>query len=128
MVSKNTSIKILGAKRVARFLDGASNEVYDKVDQEVKKAGLFIQAEVQKSIAGQRAEPKSVDTGRFLNSVKSTQKKKLTANVETNVAYAGVLEYGSSTRKPRKHFTNTATRNTKKVEEFIEKKVREAIR
>jgi len=128
MVSKNTSIKILGAKRVARFLDGASDETYNKVNQEVKKAGLFIQAEVQQSIAGHRAEPKSVDTGRFLNSVKSTQKKKLTANIETNVSYAGVLEYGGVGRKPRKHFQNTATRNTKKVQEFIEKKVKEAIR
>jgi len=122
------NIKVEGLKNAERFLKNASKETYDKVNQGVKDAGFFIQAEVQQSIAGHRAEPKSVDTGRFLNSVKSTQKKKLTANIETNVSYAGVLEYGGVGRKPRKHFQNTATRNTKKVQEFIEKKVKEAIR
>ena len=122
------SFKVKGVDTVSAYLLAKKKKTTNDINDGVKKATLFLEGEVKQSIAGHRAEPKSVDTGRFLNSVKSTQKKKLTANIETNVSYAGVLEYGGVGRKPRKHFQNTATRNTKKVQEFIEKKVKEAIR
>ena len=71
-------------------------------------SALFLQGEVKQSIAGHRAETKSVDTGRFLNSVKNVQNKLLTASIESNVLYAKHLEFGTSRMKPRRHFTNTS--------------------
>ena len=122
------NIKVEGLKNAERFLKNASKETYDKVNQGVKDAGFFIQAEVQQSIAGNRDLAETVDTGRFLNSVKSEQKKPLTATISTNVSYAKHLEYGTSRMKSRPHFRNTATKNQTKVQKFIEKKVKEAIR
>ena len=88
------------------------------------KAAAFMQGEVKQSIAGHRAEPKSVDTGRFLNSVKTTFPAKFQAKIESNVSYAKFLEYGTSRMNARKHFRNTAKRNEVKVRNFIEKSIK----
>lgn len=121
------SIKVEGLKRVEKFLHNTSSQVFTETNKAVIKAGLFIEGEVKQSIAGHRAEPKSVDTGRFLNSVKSSQKAPLTSTTETNVPYANVLEYGTSKRQARRHFSNTAKRNEIKVKDFIEKEIKSII-
>ena len=121
------SVQITGIATTAAFLKHASNESLKAANDAIIKAGFFIEAEVKESIAGKRAEPRSVDTGRFLNSVKNVQNKKLTTSIETNVEYAPVLEYGSSTRVARHHFTNTAKRNEKKVKDFVNAEIKKAV-
>ena len=117
----SVSIKVLGIQRVQKFLSNKDKEALAKANDAIIKAGFFIEGEVKESIAGKRAETKSVDTGRFVGSIKATQKEVLTATIESNVEYAKHLEYGTSRMRPRRHFRNTATRNEKKVSEFIEK-------
>ncbi|GAG04133.1 unnamed protein product, partial [marine sediment metagenome] len=76
------------------------------------------------SIAGQRAEHISVDTGRFLNSV-GFQVKKLTGQVFSNLPYAGYLEYGTNFKNsPRKHFRNSASRSKGKIKDIIQKEIK----
>lgn len=118
------TIQIKGTEEVRKFLENANKETLIKANQAIIKAGFYVQAEVKSSIAGQRAEPVSVDTGRFLNSVKMVQNALLTASVETNVEYAKHLEYGTSKMRPRSHFRNTATRNQDKVREFVANEVK----
>jgi phage gpG-like protein len=101
-----------------------NQEILRKIEIGIKKSGFHVQSEVQESIAGRRAEPKSVDTGRFLNSIKTTFPKKFEAQVETNVEYADILEYGTSTRQPRNHFKNTASREKNKVIQIIKQEIK----
>jgi len=117
------SIKIEGISNVQAFLKKASKEKLEAAQNAVKQAGLFMEGEVVESIAGHRAEPRSVDTGRFMNSISSIFPAPLTALIKTNVSYAKFLEYGTSKLLPRKHFRNSAERNRNKVKEFIKKKI-----
>ena len=121
------AIVIQGATAMSAYLAKTSHDVLANTEKAVTEAGLFIKAEVVESIAGNRAEPKSVDTGRFKNSIATTKPSPMTAKVETNVDYADILEYGSSSRRPRHHFTNTAERNQIKVKDFVTAKVKKAI-
>lgn len=118
------SIKVKGIPSTQLFLKTASKKTLLNANNAIIKAGFFIEGEVKQSIAGHRAEPKSVDTGRFLNSVKAVQNKILTATIETNVNYANILEYGGRGRAPRSHFRNTAKRNEKKVSNFINAEIK----
>ena len=118
------SIKVKGINNVQLFIAAASKKTLLNTNNAVIKAGFYVEGEVKKSVAGQRAEPRSVDTGRFLNSVKSVQNKILTATIESNVEYARILEYGGKGRRPRHHFTNTAKRSEKKVSAFINREIK----
>ncbi len=118
------SVQVKGIKGAEKFLKDSSKESFSKANKAIAKTGFFIEGEVKQSIAGRRAEPRSVDTGRFLNSVKNVQSKPLTAKIESNVEYAGVLEFGTSRRRPRRHFSNTAKRNEKKVKGFVQRELK----
>ena len=117
------SIKVTGIPKVTAYLTLKDKAILNAASKAIKEAGFFIEGEVKESISGHRAETKSVDTGRFLGSVKSEKKKKLQAKVSSDVSYAKHLEFGTSRISPRRHFNNTAKRNKKKVQEFIQKAV-----
>jgi len=125
MASKGgISINIIGINTTQAFLQNKNNNSSKAANEAVKKAAFYIEDEVKESIAGKRAEHVSVDTGRFLSSVKAEQKQLLTATISSNVEYAKHLEYGTSRIAPRKHFGNTKTRNEKKISEFIEAEIK----
>jgi len=117
------SINIKGVPQVHIALKSANVKVNLAADAAIKQSGFFIQDEVVQSIAGQRAEHMSVDTGRFKNSVEATSPQKLVVKVESNVEYAKFLEFGTSKFAGRSHFRNTAKRNEKKVRSFVMKKI-----
>jgi len=117
------SINIKGVPKVQAMLKIKGSAVFLAADSAIKQSGFFIQEEVVESIAGFRAETRSVDTGRFKNSVEATFPQKLVANVETNLEYAQFLEYGTSKLSARHHFRNSAKRNEKKIRDFVNKKI-----
>ena len=121
------SIQIGGVSQVKAFLSAKSREALNRAEDAIKKAGFYLQGEVVESIAGRKAEPRSVVTGNFMNSILAIFPNKLSANIGCNkypVDYANILEYGASTRKPRRHFSNTKTRNEKKVKDFVEVEIK----
>lgn len=117
-------IEIKGIESARNFIEKAGKEAYVRANKAIIKSGFYIQGEIQSSIAGQRAETRSVDTGRFLNSIKAEQKQPLTSTISSNVKYSKFLEYGTSRMKPRAHFRNTVARNELKVKEFVEKELK----
>ena len=118
-------IEIKGIEEVKKFLKEKNIEKLQKAQEGVSQAGFYIQGEVVESIAGHRAEQRSVDTGRFMGSIRKIDIAPLVVGVETNVEYAKFLEYGTSKMEPRMHFRNTVTRNTDKVREYLKEKVKE---
>src|SRR3990167_4027620 len=104
------TVNIKGVKEVQQMLERKRRQIDQNADVGINKATFFIQGEVKSSIAGQRAEPTSVDTGRFLNSI-DVETRGNTGRVFTDVEYSKILEFGGTNRKPRKHFTNTVFRN-----------------
>ena len=125
-MAENISITMTGAKSLGKFLNKKNTKINQIVENAIKQVGFFMEGEVKDSIAGRRAEPRTVDTGRLLNSVKSTNPRKFQSKVETNVEYAKHLEHGTSKLAPRHHFKNSATRNKTKINRFIQSKVDKA--
>ena len=117
-------VQIIGVKEAVQKLDLKNKEVLNKVSAAINTAALDVEGEVKQSIAGRRAEMRSVDTGRFMGSVTTTKRGELVSAVETNVEYAKFIEYGTSKLNPRYHFRNTAAREREKVIN----KVRQAVR
>ena len=109
-VGVSTAINFLNRKR--------SRLNNDLIPGGLKKASLFLQGEVKESIAARKAEPTSVDTGRFLNSVDFNVGKK-NAKVFTLLKYAKFLEFGTSSIRARKHFRNSKDRNKGKIANII---------
>ena len=119
------SIKVLGVASSIIFLKGVEKAKEVAIEKAIKDAGFFIEGEVKESIAGHRAESRSVDTGRFLNSPTTSFPGKFTAKIESNLDYARTLEFSPNILGgPRSHFRNTAKRNEHKVKGFIEKAVK----
>ena len=118
------SIQIKGIESAQQFIKKCGKDTFDNANKAIIKAGFYVEGEVKESIAGHRAEHVSVDTGRFLNSVKAEQQQPLTATISTNVPYATFLEYGTSKFSGRHHFTNSAKRNEVKVRDFVEAEIK----
>jgi len=92
----------------------------------VIKAADFIKEEVKESIVGNRAEPKSVDTGNFANSIDIKPVGENELAVYSDVEYAKFLEYGTSKMGARQHFNNTVFRTSDKIKEIAKVEMDEA--
>ena len=121
------NIKVTGINKVSALLIMKNKAALTAVSAGVKQAGFYVEGKVKDSIAGKKAEPKSVDTGRFLSSVQTKTPKPMVVVVESEVEYGQVLEHGGTNRPARKHFGNTAAREKDKVSEFINNKIKAVI-
>lgn len=117
------SIKISNIAQVSLFLKGKQVAINGDVRKGLRRAAIFIQGEVKESIAGRRAEPTSVDTGRFLNSVEFESDKD-DAIVFSNIPHAKFLEFGTSRIGARKHFQNSKFRNKGKITKIIAQSIK----
>ncbi|RLG00041.1 MAG: hypothetical protein DRN49_03540 [Thaumarchaeota archaeon] len=121
-------VEVLGVNEVVKNLKHMNKKTLKNVNNAIHKAGLFLQGEVKLSIAGWKKEPRSVDTGRFLDSVETDNSKFLESIVLSKVHYAKYLEYGTSKIKPpRRHFRNSKARNEKKILGFVKEAVKKVI-
>lgn len=116
------TINTFGVKSTAVFLTLKNLQTKRNIKEGLKKAALFMQGEVKLSIAGHKAEPTSVDTGRFLNSVDFVVGED-DALVFSNIPYAQHLEFGTRRITPRRHFQNSKNRNKQEIKNILQKKI-----
>jgi HK97 gp10 family phage protein len=119
------SIEIKGRKELIVKLERKTKAKEKAAGDAIREATLFMAGEVKASIAGQRDEKASVDTGQFLNSIQS-QSSGLEGEVSSPLHYPTYLEYGTSRIAPRPHFGNSLKRNASKVSKFVKEKVSNA--
>lgn len=81
----------------------------------IHNQGFLLEGEVKNSIAGHRAEPTSVDTGNFLNSVHTDNSQMLVSRVSSEAKYAQHLEKGTSKMAARRHFENSTARKKNSI-------------
>ena len=120
------TIDIQGIPEVKEFLKTKNKKLGINIQKGINQSAIYVQGEVKMSISGNRAEKKSVDTGRFLNSV-SVKTGPLQSDVYTNVSYGKFLEFGTSKFPARSHFRNSANRSTDKVINIIKEKAKEGV-
>ena len=112
------NIQIEGLKEVKKFLKKKDANINRQIKLGMGKSAILVQGNVKKSIAGQAAEPKSVDTGRFLNSIEIDVQVD-NAAIFSNLPYANILEEGASNRIARNHFKNSAARSKAGVKKIL---------
>ena len=127
MAEKGLSFKVEGIPNLKRKLKKLDKDAENNVEDAIQEAALFVEGEVKMSISGQRAEPKSIDTGEFRRRMGVNKTGKFQRTLSSHVKYAPHLEYGTSRIKPRRHFRNSLTRSEGKIEKFIAEAIREAI-
>lgn len=112
--------QVLGVAQTAKMLIAKDIAVKGAISAGIMQAATLIDEEVKESIAGNRAENKSVDTGEFIKSVRISQMSKDSATISSDVPQATFMEYGTSRGiLARHHFENTKNRNKDKVEDKI---------
>jgi len=115
-------IQVLGLNKAKKFVSTKLKQGVALAAKGTEIAGFHVQNKVKSSIAGREAEPASVDTGRFLNSVDINVAGQAT-EVFTNIPYAKFLEFGTSKIQARHHFQNTANREKSAVKQIIQAEV-----
>ena len=120
-------IEIRGQKEVNKLLKDTERGINKGVMDGMTKAALHMQNEVKLSIAGRSAETRSVDTGRFLNSI-GKQVLKDNAIIYSLVPYAKFLEYGTSRFVGRRHFTNSLARNKQVIAKILGEEVKSQVK
>lgn len=118
-------IEINGLKETSKYLNKKNKDFSNAVTKGLNNAAMYLQGEVKQSVAGRRAEPTSVDTGRFLNSI-NFQVGKDNAVVFTEIEYAKFLEFGTSRLTPRRHFRNSKDRSKRKITELLNIEIKKA--
>lgn len=121
-----TRFVVTGTKEVNKELLRKDKQALDVLRSTLNKVGVFLMEEIKASIRGERAEPRSVLTGRFHDSVMTKQVGRgvgVEQRVMTDVPYAEVLEWGNSKRMPRRHFTNSLARNKKQISDELDRAI-----
>ena len=131
---------IRGISEVMNQLRIKGQKIVNNVDLTIVKMGTFVEGELRQSIAGKRAEPKSVDSGSLLNSIRvekvgtahvviEPQRRNYGGSSTTTQDVAKFMEFGTSRGiSPRRHFRNTVARNMKKVRKEVQQAVKKAVR
>ena len=117
------SFKVEGLAKAQIYLKLKNKQADVIIGNAMNNVALFVEDEVKQSIAGRKAEPASVDTGRFLNSVDSKSNKE-SATIFSDLNYSQFLEYGTSRIPERRHFRNSLSRNKSKITASIQAALR----
>ena len=136
MVKPIVSVEVFGIPGAKRALKRWGVKSRGAIQDGLLKSSQFLQHEVIQSIKGARAEPKSVDTGRFKASVQYSRPSILRAaiSVFSNVRYASWLEYGTRhdarasglvtlQTGPRRHFRNSLQRNKGRIRTIFKQRL-----
>ena len=114
-----SSFQVLGKPSVTALLLAQQKRVTTGIKNSMQDARILLETETEASIRGQRAEHKSVDTGEFVRSVEG-QTTNNSVIIVSNVPQARIMEFGTSTLTPRRHFSNTMARNKGNLIKIVE--------
>ena len=117
---------ITGVTATVLFMNARDSEIKKALERQIKESTEELKQEVKSSIEGSRAEPRSVDTGEFFQSVEC-RANKLVGVVSSDVTQAVFMELGTSKTHERRHFRNSLARKKKKINEDLAKVVKDII-
>lgn len=120
MAKSPVSFTFANKARFQKELNILKNRVGIRVSKSMQEIGQHLEGQVKLSISGQKTETKSVDTGRFMNSVTHDTGRDWSVTF-TDVSYAPFLEDGTSKIIARNHFKNTLAREKNKIVKLIQR-------
>lgn len=110
----------INSSAVDKLLESIRNSKIN-INIALQESAELLKEEVRASIAGERAEPRSVATGEFLSSPE-VQSRDMEASVTsyTSQGQGLFMEYGTTKILPRMHFRNSLDRITPIIVEKIQ--------
>lgn len=118
----NNPIQVRGVRATIASLI-LSNKLIDlAVSEGIEKATKVVKEEVTESVKGRKAEPKSVDTGQFRDSVDSSVTKD-EGRIFSDVEHSIFLEFGTTRIPARRHFRNSLDRKKPEISKLIRTEV-----
>jgi len=124
-MSKNISIE--GVDSTIKFLSKKNKDISQAVKVGLQESGILLKEEIENSIAGNRAEPRSVDTGEFLASIESNPEGDDTVIVSSDVPQSAFMEYGTVYIPERRHFRNSSDRLSGEINQKINEIIKDEI-
>ena len=118
--------QVVGINDVIKSLQNKSKDIIIASKAAIVEGGMLLKEEIENSIAGNRAEPRSVKTGAFLASISSNEIDK-GVEVDSSVDYSAYLEYGTSRIEERRHFRNSMDRVSPIIVQKVEDNIKAAI-
>ena len=115
--------QISGIGKTKTFLNLKKKQIGVNLAVGLKKATGVLKKEIESSIEGNKAEPRSIDTGEFRKSIKTTNTKD-TGTVSSNVKQSAYMEYGTSKIKERRHFRNSVARKTSEIKNILKDSIK----
>ena len=119
------SITVTGVDDVKKYLKDKRFTVNNVISKSMQEIDALMINEIQNSIQGNKSEPKSVDTGAFLNSIFG-EATSTSASVNSSVEYAKYLEFGTSKIEARSHFRNSFNRRLKDCQNILDNAIKKA--
>lgn len=116
------SIQVIGVPTALAFLGKGLGNVKKGVMQGMNDVGLHMLNQVKRSVAGREAEPRSVDTSTFQQSLQFTATPS-SAKIFSLISYAKFLEFGTTKMKARHHFQNSLNRNKAEIAKILQREV-----
>lgn len=121
------SFEVKGVVEALRYIKDQAVEIKKGQIDAMNEIGLFMVGQVKNSIAGRDAEPASVDTGRFLQSVNKESSMEETI-IFSELDYSQYLEYGTTKIPARRHFNNSLDRNKGKIVEVMNNQIKNKVK
>ena len=121
------TIEVNGINLVLKSLNKVETDILKNLPQAYNNISAYMEGQVKLSVAGQSDEHRSVDTGRYLNSIRGRYGNDY-AIIFTNLDYPYFLEYGTSKIQPRWHFHNSLLRNRVKIQDYLNKAIKDALK
>ena len=126
------NVEIGGINELNRKLLALGQMVENNMEEQLMLNANLEQQEVQESIIGNRSEPKSVDTGKFGNSIEvdlsALKQGEVRVFSNDDPGKVAALEYGTTTREPRQHFQNTLARTQDTIIENFKQATGKAVK
>jgi len=97
------------------FLSKYNDKTKANVNRVVHNSGFEVEAEVKNSIAGRGGEPRSVDTGHFMQTVTTDNSQEFVSRVVSPIDYSIYLEEGTKHIQARHHFGNSFKRKQSSI-------------
>jgi len=117
-------IKVTGAQKIIDKLNSGKKAATQGVNVALGEFGIILSEEIVNSIDGQRAEPRSVDTGFFRSSI-NYELGNLNLKVSSDADYSRFLEFGTSHIYERRHFRNSMARTSPILKSKIKEQFKE---
>lgn len=121
------NIKVKGIPTQLARMKAIEVKIKANVNNAINHAGVELKEEIKESIAGNRGEKRSYDTGKFHDSITAKGSNQFQSVVSTPVPYAIFLEHGTVKMDERRHFANSLNRKKSDVISMVSRGIDGAI-